>query len=68
MEELKMIAEVLTGTIEDNISALRKLDVLTQRDEYTHKLGEISAYEDVLSMIIWRMDKVRVNAMRKGDK
>lgn len=68
MEELKAMAEVLAGTIEDNISALRKLDVVKQEKEYTHKLGEISAYEDILNMLIWRMDKIRVDAVKKGDK
>lgn len=68
MEELKAMAEVLAGTIEDNISALRKLDVVKQEKEYVHKLGEISAYEDILNMLIWRMDKIRVDAVKKGDK
>lgn len=68
MEELKAMAEVLAGTIEDNISALRKLDVVKQEKEYVHKLGEISAYEDILNMLIWRMDKIRADAVKKGDK
>lgn len=68
MDELKLMAEVLAGTIEDNISALRKLDVITQEKEYVHKLGEIAAYEDVLNMLIWRIDKIRTEAMKKGDK
>lgn len=55
MEELKLMAEVLAGTIEDNISELRKMDVQKQEKEYIRKLGEISAYEDVLNMLIWRM-------------
>lgn len=68
MEELKAMAEVLAGTIEDNISALRKLDVVKQEKEYVHKLGEISAYEDILNMLIWRMDKIRADVVKKGDK
>ena len=68
MDELKLMAELLAGTIEDNISALRKLDVVKQEKEYIHKLGEISAYEDILNMLIWRMDKVRVDSAKRGDK
>lgn len=68
MDELKLMAEVLAGTIEDNLAVLRKLDVIKQEKEYIHKLGEIAAYEDILNMLIWRVDKVRTDAMKKGDK
>lgn len=70
MDELKLMAEVLAGTIEDNMSVLRKMDVQNElmQKEYVHKLGEIAAYEDVLNMLIWRIDKVRTESMKKGDK
>lgn len=70
MDELTLMAEVLAGTIEDNVAELRKMDSAGKNDTkmYAHKLGEIAAYEDVLNMLIWRMDKVRTDAMKKGDK
>lgn len=62
MDELKLMAAAIAGTIEDCMRELNKLDLLKQEKEYTHKLGEISAYNDVLNMVInmviWRMNQL----------
>lgn len=58
MDELKLMAAAIAGTIEDGLRELNKLDVLKQEKEYTHKLGEISAYNDVFNMVIWRINQL----------
>lgn len=65
MEELQLMLQALAGTIENNTAELRRMKSAGKNDTkmYSHKLGEISAYEDVLNMIMWR-----INQLEKGGK
>jgi len=65
MEELQLMLQALAGTIENNTAELRRMKSAGKKDTkmYSHKLGEISAYEDVLNMIMWR-----INQLEKGGK
>lgn len=60
MDELQLMVQAIAGTIEDNTAELRKMKAAGKQDTkmYTHKLGEISAYEDVLNMVIWRINQL----------
>ncbi len=60
MDELQLMVQALAGTIEDNTAELRKMKSAGKQDTkmYIHKLGEISAYEDVLNMVIWRINQL----------
>lgn len=65
MDELQLMVQALAGTIEDNMVELRKMRLSGKKDTkmYIHKMGEISAYEDVLNMVMWR-----IIAIEKGVK
>ena len=65
MEELQLMVQALAGTIEANMEELRKMERAGKKDTkmYSHKLGEISAYEDTLNMVMWR-----INQLNNGGK
>lgn len=60
MDELQLMVQAIAGTIEDNTAELRKMKSAGKQDTkmYAHKLGEISAYEDVLNMVMWRINQL----------
>lgn len=65
MEELKLMVQALAGIIEDNMSELNKMGDKKDTKMYAHKLGEITAYNDVLSMVMWRINELE---SKKGAK
>lgn len=65
MEELYLMIQAIAGTIENETEVLRKMKREGKEDTkmYVHKLGEISAYEDTLNMVMWR-----INQLNNGGK
>lgn len=64
MKELELMAAALAGTIEESMAELRKIDKIDKPLVYEHQLGTICAYEDVLNMVIWRLNELS----KKEDK
>ena len=60
MEELQLMIQALAGTIENEMEVLRKMKREGKEDTkmYAHKLGEISAYEDTLNMVMFRINQL----------
>lgn len=60
MEELQLAVQALSGTIEENMEMLRGMRKAGKEDTkmYYHKLGEISAYEDALNMLMFRINQL----------
>lgn len=58
MEELKMLVQALSGTIADTVVDMRLLKSQQDREKYLRKVGELSAYNDVLNMLIWRINEL----------
>lgn len=63
MEELKAIAQAVQSLVNDNMAVLRKMEDKKGTNMYAHKLGEISAYNDVVTMIL-----LRINLLEKEGK
>lgn len=60
MDELQLLIQVIAATIEDNAKQLRKMEAAGKKDTkmYAHKLGEISAYNDVMNVVISRTNQL----------
>jgi len=63
MKELKLLAQVVSGQISECMTTLNHLNVKENEKEYNHKLGEATAYNDVLNLIMWR-----INELERGGK
>lgn len=60
MDELQLMVQALAGTIDNNMEVLRKMKRAGKENTkmYFHKLGEISAYEDTLNMVMFRINQL----------
>ena len=63
MEELKLMAQTIQNVVDDNMTVLKKMEDKKGTNMYDHKLGEISAYNDVVTMIL-----LRINLLEKEGK
>ena len=63
MEELKLMAQTIQNVVDDNMAVLKKMEDKKGTNMYDHKLGEISAYNDVVTMIL-----LRINLLEKEGK
>lgn len=65
MDELQLMIQALAGTIESNMEVLRKMKREGKENTkmYIHKLGELSAYEDTLNMVMFRINQLN----KKGE-
>ena len=58
MEELRAMAQMIQGLVEDNMAVLKKMEDKKGTNMYSHKLGEIGAYNDVVTMILMRLSQL----------
>lgn len=63
MEELKLMAQTIQNMVDDNMAVLKKMEDKKGTNMYAHKLGEISAYNDVVTMVL-----LRINLLEKEGK
>lgn len=66
MEELKMELKVLTSEVDKAAEDFGKLPASQNgSSEYHYLRGKLEAYNDVLNMVIWRINMLE---NKKGDK
>lgn len=56
MEELKLMAQTIQNIVDDNMAVLEKMEDKKGTNMYDRKLGEISAYNDVVTMVLMRIN------------
>lgn len=59
MEELELMAAVVAGTIEDKLREMRSIDIKEKPLKHESVLGELTAYNDILNMLIWRINQLK---------
>lgn len=58
MDELKILAQALSQQIFSEFEEIDEMDIVRGTNEYSRKLGEISAYNEVLGVLLYRMEKL----------
>lgn len=59
MEELELAAAVVAGMIEDKLREARTIDIKEKPLKHESVLGELNACNDILNMLMWRINQLK---------